>query len=125
MISKDSTDEQKSALEAAFLDVTKMCTTKGTATDYGIGELAILYYQNIHLVNDDAGWVVEDMPHDSATGGVAANLQCLIGWPSKEDHETLKADPEFLEKVKPIRGMALPPKPGKSMFHVKFQGKKA
>jgi hypothetical protein len=123
MISKDSTDEQKSALEAAFLEVTKICTTKGTATDYGIGELATLY-QNIHLANDGAGWVLEDMPHDSATGGIATNLQCLIGWPSKEDHETIKADAEFLEKVKPIRGIALPPKPGKSMFHVKFQGKR-
>ena len=63
-------------------------------------------------------------PTPIETTDTVPTLECMIGWPSKETHMALRETPEFMDTVKTLRAIALPPVPGKGMFHVKMQGKK-
>ena len=100
-----ASNEQKSALEDAVLNLATTCSRVGSCTSFA------------------TGWVVEDLDHDNGTDGKAIGFSALFGWPSKEDHMKLRESPEFLEAVGPVRGMALPPTAGykgTTMFHAKL-----
>jgi len=100
-----ASNEQKSALEDAVLNLATTCSRVGSCISFA------------------TGWVVEDLDHDEGTNEKAIGFSALFGWPSKEDHMKLRESPEFLEAVGPIRGMALPPTAGykgTAMFHAKL-----
>ena len=89
-----ASDEQKSALEDAVLNVaTTVCRT-GACTSFA------------------TGWIVEELDHEKGTDGKAIGFSALLGWPSKEDHMKSRETQDFLEAAGAVRGIALPPTPG-------------
>lgn len=100
-----ASNEQKSALEDAALNLATTVRRTGSCTSFA------------------TGWVVEDLDHEKGTEGKALGFSVLIGWPSKEEHMKSRESPEFLEAVGPIRGMVLPPTPGYKgtmVYHAKL-----
>jgi hypothetical protein len=100
-----ASNEQKSALEDAVLNLaTTVCRT-GSCTSFA------------------TGWIVEDLDHDKGTDGKATGFSALLGWPSKEEHIKSRETAEFLEAAGPVRGMALPPTSGykgTTVYHAKL-----
>jgi hypothetical protein len=98
-------NEQKSGLEDAVLNLaTTVCRT-GSCTSFA------------------TGWIVEDLDHEKGTDGKAIGFSALLGWPSKEEHMKSRETTEFLEAAGPVRGMALPPTSGykgTTMYHAKL-----
>jgi len=100
-----ASNEQKSALEDAVLNLAVTVSRTSTMTSFA------------------TGWVLEDLDHEKGTDGKAIGFSALLGWPSQEDHNKARERPEFLEAAGPVRGMALPPTPGYTgigFFHAKL-----
>ena len=64
---------------------------------------------------------MEQMKHPD-TGPTLA-LQGLTGWPDMQTHTALREDADFMDTVGKLRAVALPPVPGRGMFHVQLRGK--
>ena len=100
-----ASNEQKSAMEDAILNLATTVTRTGSCDSFA------------------TGWVIEELDHEKGTDGKAIGFSALLGWPSKEEHMKSRETPEFLEAAGPVRGMALPPTTGykgTTVYHVKL-----
>lgn len=75
--------------------------------------------QELRPVEVADGWVVEEVEHEkSVETGKAARYVFSIGWESVEQHMRAREQEVFLEGIKPLRAIVLPPREGVvSMFH--------
>ena len=124
MFPKDASEEDKSALEDAFLHLPNLALSRGGATAYAIGKSEPKRMSHTGLLNDHtclSGWTLEGWKQEQASDREAISLQFLVGWPSMEDHKRLQDSGEFEEAVRNIKGIALPPLLRSNVFHVKLQ----
>ena len=69
------------------------------------------------------GWVGRPgpVPHKESPSGQALLTAVVVGWGSKEEHETVRRTEEFGRTIKPIRERMLPGIEGLGMRHVRFK----
>lgn len=60
------------------------------------------------------------MDNEAAEGGKGLVFNVLLGWETKESHMQFRETASAQEALQPLRGMLLPPVPGQSMYHVKY-----
>ncbi|KAK5052483.1 hypothetical protein LTR84_002347 [Exophiala bonariae] len=99
MLPEDATEEQRSALEDAFLKLAQFNMTQTTCIGYA------------------CGWTLETLPHDEAPSGKACVFNAIIGWPSRKDFQELRTIPGFKEALQPVLGSSLKLR-GQDMFHI-------
>lgn len=117
-------DASKSALEDHTLKLAEFAkdSAGASALAVGWGEQTIIdFLEALPLLTIS---VIEEQDHSDAPEGKTKLLHLLLGWKSVEEHMKAREQEQFPVLIQPIRALTIPAPPGKTVFHVKFHGKK-